>query len=104
MPRKQIVKTEPLVNIEEVVNPLNNVSEDYSDDEIQAPLPTAKPIAKPVKKTINITDEERERRRQVMLKVREKKMDNVKQRNTEKDLYMQQQAEVINEKVIEKPN
>jgi hypothetical protein len=104
MTKKQIVKIEKIVN----VNPLS----EYTENELEAAIPTkeilVKPtteipiVEKPIKKKINISDEERERRKQSMINVRLKKMDNVKQRKLEQDLYMQSQEEEINNKVIKK--
>jgi len=95
MPPKKIVKTEPIEQIET----LENTVDSESDGELEAPV-----IMQSVKekRKLNLTEDERERRRQVMLKVRQKKMQNVNQRNLEKDTYMQQQEEAINEKVLKK--
>ena len=98
MPPKRIVKTEPIEKIET----LENTVDSESDEELEAPVIMQSVKQVKEKRKLNLTEDERERRRQVMLKVREKKMENSQKRNLEKDLYLQKQEEEINEKVLKK--
>ena len=98
MPSKKLVKTEQIESLET----LENTVDCESDGELEAPVIMQSVKQVKEKRKLNLTEDERERRRQVMLKVREKKMENSQKRNLEKDLYLQKQEEEINEKVLKK--
>ncbi len=74
MPPKRIVKTEPIEKIET----LENTVDSESDMELEAPVIMQSVKQVKEKRKLNLTEDERERRRQVMLKVREKKIENRK--------------------------
>lgn len=60
------------------------------------PIPIPQPVPKP-KRTLNLTDEQREQRRQNMLKVREIKMANAQQRQAERQMLAEQEAKLKQE-------
>ena len=88
----KIAKTEPLENLEDSDN----------DSILEAPIQPVPVAVQKVKRTINISDEERNRRRETMLKVREKKMEKVQERHEEKNEFLRQQEDEINAKVLKK--
>ena len=92
----KIQKTVPL----EKTEPLENLEDSDNDSNLEAPI--IQPPIKPVKRTINISDEERNRRRETMLKVREKKMEKVQERTELKNQFLRQQEDEINSKVLKK--
>ncbi len=98
MPPKRIVKTEQIEKLET----LENTVDSESDMELEAPVIMQSVKQVKEKRKLNLSDSERQRRREIMLKVREKKMENSQKRNLEKDLYLQKQEEEINEKVLKK--
>lgn len=98
-----------LIQIEKI--PLNKPSYNIDDDnEIELkpnepPTPPVAPasIAPPItKKKINISDEERERRRNMMLKNREVKMENAKIRKAQEEEFLKLRQKELDTRIYRK--